>query len=118
MVASHSDYTFAVRPGTFPTLNTVAAKAGDILILWGTGFGPSNPAGPSGTAVPSDRAYPAAVTPTITINGVPATVFGAALAPGFAGLYQVAIQLPGNIPDGNWPLLPRWAACNRRPPLC
>ena len=55
--------------------------------------------------MPSDRAYPAAVTPTITINGVPATVFGAALAPGFAGLYQVAIQLPGNIPDGNWPLI-------------
>ena len=30
--------------------------------------------------------------------------FGAALAPGFAGLYQVAIQVPASLPDGDWPL--------------
>ena len=62
-------------------------------------------AAPSGTALPSDRAYPAATTPTVAINNVPATVFGAALAPGFAGLYQVAIQVPGNLTDGDWPLV-------------
>jgi len=105
VVATHSDFSYVVKPGTFPGATTVAAKPGDILILWGTGFGPSNPAAPSGTALPSDRAYPAAATPTVTINNVPATVFGAALAPGFAGLYQVAIQVPGNLPDGDWPLV-------------
>ena len=105
VVATRTDFSYVVKPGTFAGATTVAAKPGDILILWGTGFGPSNPATPSGTAVPSDRAYPAAATPTVTINNVPATVFGAALAPGFAGLYQVAIQVPGNLPDGDWPLV-------------
>ena len=40
----------------------------------------------------------------MTINNVPATVYGAALAPGFAGLYQVAIQIPTTLADGDWPI--------------
>jgi uncharacterized protein (TIGR03437 family) len=32
-------------------------------------------------------------------------VYGAALAPGFAGLYQVAIQVPASLPDGDWPIV-------------
>jgi uncharacterized protein (TIGR03437 family) len=35
---------------------------------------------------------------------VAATVYGAALAPGFAGLYQVAIQVPNSLANGDWPL--------------
>ena len=35
---------------------------------------------------------------------MPATVYGAALAPGFAGLYQVAIQIP-QLADGDYPLV-------------
>jgi uncharacterized protein (TIGR03437 family) len=31
-------------------------------------------------------------------------VYGAALAPGFAGLYQIAIQVPSSIPNGDWPI--------------
>ena len=36
---------------------------------------------------------------------VPATVYGAALAPGFAGLYQVAIQVPAAAPSGDQPIV-------------
>jgi len=79
---------------------TVAAKPGDILILWGTGFGATNPATPGGVVV---TGAPAVVTPpTITLNGsVNAPVIGAALSPGSAGLYQIAIQLPANTPTGD-----------------
>jgi uncharacterized protein (TIGR03437 family) len=84
---------------------TVPAKPGDILILWGTGFGPTNPVPPSGTAVPGDKTYSASVIPTVTINNVSATVYGAALASGFAGLYQVAIQVPPALADGDWPIV-------------
>jgi uncharacterized protein (TIGR03437 family) len=84
---------------------TVPAKPGDILILWGTGFGPTNPVPPSGTAVPGDKTYSASVIPTVTINNVSATVYGAALASGFAGLYQVAIQVPPTLTDGDWPIV-------------
>jgi uncharacterized protein (TIGR03437 family) len=43
--------------------------------------------------------------PTITIDNVPATVYGAALAPGFAGLVQVAIQVPDTLGNGDWPVV-------------
>lgn len=33
-----------------------------------------------------------------------ATVFGAALAPGYAGLYQVAFRVPPDFPDGDYPI--------------
>ncbi|HWB86099.1 MAG TPA: IPT/TIG domain-containing protein [Bryobacteraceae bacterium] len=104
VVATRQDYTYAVKNGTFSGVTTVAAKPGDVLILWGTGFGPSNPPAPSGVAVPTDQPYSAATMPQVTINSVSAMVFGAALAPGSAGLYQVAILVPNNLADGDWPL--------------
>jgi uncharacterized protein (TIGR03437 family) len=39
---------------------------------------------------------------TVTLGGTPATVYGAALAPGFAGLYQVAVQIPTSLADGDY----------------
>jgi uncharacterized protein (TIGR03437 family) len=42
--------------------------------------------------------------PGITIDSLPATVYGAALAPGSAGLYQIAIQVPPSLADGDWPI--------------
>ena len=74
------------------------------MILWATGLGPTFPAAPTGVATPGDRTYSTSLKPTVTINDVPATVYGAALAPGAAGLFQIAIQVPDSIPDGDWPI--------------
>ena len=104
VVATRPDYTYAVKNGTFGAA-TIAAKPGDVLILWGTGFGPTNPLTLPGSVVPSDRTYSTATAPNVTVNNVPATVYGAALAPGFVGLYQIAIQVPASIPDGDWPIV-------------
>lgn len=41
----------------------------------------------------------------MTVGGTPATVYGAALAPGFAGLYQVAIQIPNSLADGDYAVI-------------
>jgi uncharacterized protein (TIGR03437 family) len=38
------------------------------------------------------------------VNLVSATVYGTALAPGFAGLYQLAFQVPPSLPDGTYQL--------------
>ena len=103
-VATRTDYSFAVKPGTFTGATTVAAKPGETLILWATGFGPTKPAAPGGFAVPSDQTYATATLPSISIGNIPATVSGAALAPGSAGLYQIAIQVPGSLTDGDWPI--------------
>jgi uncharacterized protein (TIGR03437 family) len=73
-------------------------------IGWGTGFGPTNPVPPDGVQVPSDQTYSTSTLPTVTINNMPVTVYGAALAPGFAGLFQVAIQVPTSLGNGDWPV--------------
>ena len=41
---------------------------------------------------------------TVKIGTADAQVFGAALSPGFAGLYQVAIQVPASMADGDYAL--------------
>jgi uncharacterized protein (TIGR03437 family) len=106
-VATRQDFSWAVKNGTFSGTATVAAKPGDTLILWGTGFGPTTPATTAGVLTPGDRTYSTSALPAITINGVSATTYGAALAPGFAALYQVAIQVPSSLADGDWPVIAR-----------
>jgi len=105
VVATHLDYTLAVKPGTFTGLNTVPAKPGEVIILWGTGLGPTDPAAPEGMEVPSNQTYNTATLPSVNISSLPATVYGAALAPGFAGLYQVAVKVPESLADGDWPVV-------------
>jgi len=104
IVATRQDFSLAVKAGTFSGAMTVAAKPGDVVILWGTGFGPTSPTVADGVQVPSDRVYNTGSNVTVTINNTSAQVFGCALAPGFAGLYQVAIQVPASLADGDWPI--------------
>jgi len=103
-VATRQDFTWAVKNGTFSGTVTTAAKPGDVVILWGTGFGPTAPLAPTGVQIPSDRTYSTSTLPTVTINNLAATVYGAALAPSNAALFQVAIQVPESLPDGDWPI--------------
>jgi uncharacterized protein (TIGR03437 family) len=105
VIATRLDYTYAVKNGTIAGLTTVPAKPGDVLILWGTGFGATTPTTLPGVVTPSDQTYSTSTPVTVTINNVPATVYGAALAPGYAGLYQVAIQVPASLANGDWPIV-------------
>jgi uncharacterized protein (TIGR03437 family) len=104
VVATRQDFSFAARSGTFLGAATIPAKPGDVIILWGTGFGPTIPAAPTGVQLPADRTYSTSTLPAVTINNLACTVYGAALASGFAGLYQVAIQVPTSLGDGDWPV--------------
>jgi uncharacterized protein (TIGR03437 family) len=74
----------------------VGAKSGDKLVLWGTGFGPTDPEQTPGMLLsgPHNVAQPV----TVRVGGIPATVLGAALSPGLVGVYQIAIQLPNQLP--------------------
>jgi uncharacterized protein (TIGR03437 family) len=77
---------------------TAAASApGDILALYGTGFGPtsSNVA----TGVVFTGAYAAANTVTVSIGAIQAEVLWAGLVG--AGLYQINIKVPATLPDGD-----------------
>lgn len=79
---------------------TVPAKAGDAVLLFGAGFGPTNPPVPAGQAFAG--AAPAADSITITINGQ-------TIIPSFAGLsapglYQFNLTIPAGLSTGDQPL--------------
>ena len=106
VVATTQSFAYVAETGTFPAVATTPAKPGDVIILWGTGFGLTIPTALSGIETPSGpTTYNTSTLPTVEINSVAATVYGAALAPGFAGLYQVAIQVPEALGNGNWPIV-------------
>jgi len=90
------DYAPVADPAAVP--GTVAARAGDFVVLWGTGFGVTNPPVPAGTTV---SGAPQAVTaPTVMLGGIPAEVVSTVLTNGNAGLYQVTIRIPPSVPAG------------------
>ena len=100
-VATHLDFSYAAKNGTF-SIPTVAAKPNEIIVLWGTGFGLTSPAAPAGQTVPPSVF--AVIGVQVAVGSQTANVIGAALAPGLAGVYQVAIQVPASLADGDYPV--------------
>jgi uncharacterized protein (TIGR03437 family) len=98
-VATRTDYSYVAPTGLFAGVATVPAKPGDTLILWGTGFGPTTPATAAGQVV---KGAPVLANPvSVTIGGLAATIYGVALSPGSVGLYQIALQVPVALADGD-----------------
>jgi uncharacterized protein (TIGR03437 family) len=91
--------------GLFSSVTTAPAAPGDTVILWGTGFGPTSPAAPAGQLVPAGQVDSAVTTPSVLIGGMPAQVVSASLTPGQAGLYQIAVQAPNGLADGDQPVV-------------
>lgn len=104
-VATHADYSWAVKNGTFLGAITAPALPGETIILWGTGFGPTSPAAPTGVEIPGSQLYSSASAVTVTIGGLPASVYATVLAPGFAGLFEVIVTVPATLANGDYPLV-------------
>jgi uncharacterized protein (TIGR03437 family) len=82
-----------VNLGPYPpsfSFRTRPVQPGETLILYGVGFGPTNPVVPAGKIFSS--AVPCTAMPQITIGGLPATVTFAGLIE--AGLYQINLVVP------------------------
>ncbi|HTA67116.1 MAG TPA: hypothetical protein VK776_02515, partial [Bryobacteraceae bacterium] len=101
-----SDGSRAYGGGTYdiigPTGNslgypTVGAKAGDVVELFGTGFGPTNPAVLAGQAF--SGAAPTTNPVTLSINNVSVTPAFAGLSG--AGLYQLNLTVPAGLGTGD-----------------
>lgn len=105
-VATDPAFAFRAKAGTFSTVTTTPAKPGDVLILWGTGFGPTEPVIAAGRQVPNTTPLHSITREIrVTVGNIPATVIGGALAPGFSSLYQIAIQLAAATPEGDQPVV-------------
>jgi uncharacterized protein (TIGR03437 family) len=100
-VATRPDFSLVAPAGLLDGVTTVPAKPGETIILWGTGFGATNPTVPPGVLPPSNQVSNVSNTVTVTVGNIAATVVGAALAPGNPGLYQIAVQVPDSAPDGD-----------------
>jgi uncharacterized protein (TIGR03437 family) len=93
--AVRADGTYIGPPNLFAGQTTVPAKPGDVILLYGTGFGGTNPASPVGQiSAPS----PLAVQPAVYIGGTLAnTLFAGLVSP---GLCQFNVVVP-DVPDGD-----------------
>jgi uncharacterized protein (TIGR03437 family) len=100
-VATRPDFSLVAPDGLFDGVTTVPAKPGDTVILWGTGFGATNPVVPQGVLPPASPVANVANPVTVTIGNIAAPVAGAAITPGNPGLYQIAVQVPAGAPDGD-----------------
>jgi uncharacterized protein (TIGR03437 family) len=97
VAALHADYSLVGAPNLLPGAVTTPAKPGEIILLYGVGFGPANPPQPSGQ--PVTTATPLANPVQIAIGSQPAS------APIYAGLvgsglYQFNVTVP-NLPNGD-----------------
>jgi uncharacterized protein (TIGR03437 family) len=92
------------------TLCGEPARIGDFIQIYVTGLGKAtlngDPAGtplPTGVVAPADgtTVYQTVATPGVTFGSVQASVSFSGLAPGFAGLYQVNVQVPAGAATGD-----------------
>jgi uncharacterized protein (TIGR03437 family) len=95
-VAQHADYSTVGSPNLLPGVVTQPATPGEVIQLYGTGFGPANPPAPTGQVV---------TTASVLANQVQVTIGGVAAPVAFAGIvgsgtYQLNVTVP-DIPNGD-----------------
>lgn len=98
VVAQFLDQTFAGKPGLIDGLNFRAARPGDIVTIYGIGFGPVVPATPIGVIASGSTSL--VNQANFRFGGVPATLVYSGLAPSAVGLYQFNVTVP-NIAPGD-----------------
>jgi hypothetical protein len=92
------------QPYTFTAAEiAVPARPGEAITLWGTGFGPTIPPVPAGQE-PAIAAPPTQNPVTVTLGGTSVPVLGAVLS-SYAAVYQIAIQIPASLADGDYAIV-------------
>jgi uncharacterized protein (TIGR03437 family) len=99
IVQNPDDTTLAVPAGILPGAVTRPARVNDVIVIYAVGLGPTSPEAGTGAAAPTN--------PLARVNGArvrfgPSFAGGVfvdpeyvGLAPGFVGLYQINVRVPG-----------------------
>ena len=95
-VAIFTDGAYALPTGAIAGVNSRPAKPGDVVTLYGVGFGPVTPSIPAGQLVQQTNML--SLPLQLSIGGVPAQVLYDGLAPDFTGLYQLNVMVPSAAP--------------------
>ena len=98
VVAVGENGQFLLPPEFFEGLATRPAESGEAILLYGTGYGPTEPAMPAGQIPVGLSVIPDGVK--VMIGGVNAPFSFAGLAPCCAGLFQFNVTVP-QLQDGN-----------------
>lgn len=80
-------------------------RPGDVIVIYCTGLGAVSPGGVTGQLAPDSPISFTTAAPTVTIGGVPVQVANSVLSPGYVGVYQIGIVVPGGLPQGAQPLV-------------
>lgn len=81
---------------------TYPAKPGETVLIYCTGLGAVSSPPPVGAAGNGQHTV---TLPNVTIGGLNAHVSFSGLAPGFAGLYQINVDVPTSLTAGNHPVV-------------
>jgi uncharacterized protein (TIGR03437 family) len=100
-VAFFADGTFVLPTSAIAGITSRPAKPGDVIVLYGVGFGPVAPYIPAGQL--AEQATSLASSFQMSIGGAPAVTDYDGLAPSYTGLYQFNVTVP-TIPAGNAPV--------------
>ncbi|MBZ5620575.1 MAG: TIGR03118 family protein [Acidobacteriia bacterium] len=98
--ALHANNT-PVGPTTLVPNSSTPAAPGETIVLFGTGFGATNPAPTNGGVI--STAAPLILTPAILFDNVPGKVVFAGLIA--TGVYQFNVVVPSGLPDGDVPVV-------------
>ena len=72
------------------------AERDEYLVLYATGVGPTTPTVPAGQLTPETPVSRTTQSIGVSIGGHPYAVVSSELAPGYVGVYQITIYVPGN----------------------
>ena len=99
VIATHADGTMIGPAGT---AGETPAAPGETVVLYGTGFGATNPAAPEGMVITTPLPL-AAGFPIVMFNGVAGQVMYSSLT--YAGLFQINVTIPASAPSGDVPVV-------------
>jgi uncharacterized protein (TIGR03437 family) len=75
-------------------------RQNEVAIIYATGLGSVSPLAVPGVAATLSPLQVVSEMPTVEFGGVSGDVLYAGLAPGFVGLYQMNVKVPGTAPLG------------------